>query len=171
MITLIVAMAENRIIGANNGMPWHLPEDLKRFRALTLGHPILMGRKTFEAIGRPLPGRDNVIISRNRDLKPSGVLIFYALSEALEALSDAPQLFVIGGAEIYREALPFAERIELTLIHRSFEGDTEFPPTDPNDWQEVARELAPADPHRDYRWSYLRLERSRNQAPERPPSF
>lgn len=171
MITLIVAMAENRIIGADQGMPWHLPDDLKRFRALTLGHPVLMGRKTYEAIGRPLPGRDNVIISRNHDLKLPGCLMFFSLSQALEALKEVPQLFVIGGAEIYQQCLPIAQRIELTLIHRSFEGDTQFPPMDPSEWQEVSRMLAPAAPDRDYRWSYLRLERPRIQVPDRPPSF
>ena len=158
-ITLIVAMASNRVIGANNAMPWHLSDDLRRFRALTMGHPILMGRKTQEAIGRPLPGRRNLVMSRDPHLKISGCETVQNLDALRDAIPHGARLFVIGGAELYRLFLPVADRIELTLIHRDFEGDTFFPEYAESEWKETQREDHPLDPELSFAWSYLTLER------------
>ena len=158
-ITLIVAMAANRVIGANNAMPWHLSDDLRRFRALTMGHPILMGRKTQEAIGRPLPGRRNLVMSRDPQLQISGCETVQNLDALRDAIPQGTRLFVIGGAELYRLFLPIADRIELTLIHRDFEGDTFFPEFPEGEWEETLRVDHPLDPELNFSWSYLTLER------------
>lgn len=157
-ITLIVAMAENRVIGANNAMPWHLPDDLRRFRALTMGHPILMGRKTHEAIGRPLPGRRNLIMTRNAQQDFPGCEVIHTIEDALVIGQRSEALFVIGGAELYRLFLPLAHRIELTIIHRAFDGDTFFPELPNETWREVSREEVPFDSELGFAWSYLRME-------------
>lgn len=157
-ICIIVAAAENGIIGANGKMPWHIPEDLKRFKRLTMGHPIIMGRKTWESIGRALPGRLNIVITRQESYQATGARVVGSLHAALDAAHEAgaSQAFVIGGGEIYREALPLCERIELTRVHGSFEGDASFPPLGPA-WREVAREDHPeATPP----YSFLTLERA-----------
>lgn len=159
-IILIVAMAKNRVIGANNAMPWHLPDDLRRFRALTLGHPILMGRKTHEAIGRPLPGRRNLVMSRDGSLAIPGCEVVSSIEEAERICQDSPSLFVIGGAELYRLFLPRAQRIELTIIHQAFDGDTYFPALLDRHWIEVTREDRPLDAALGFSWSYLTLERA-----------
>jgi dihydrofolate reductase len=158
-VTLIVAMAENRAIGLNNAMPWHLPEDLRRFRALTMGHPILMGRKTHEAIGRPLPGRRNLVMTRQHDLEIPGCERVGSLEDVRAKIGEGEPLFVIGGAELYQWWLPTAERIELTVIHQAFEGDTFFPPLEANEWQETARTDCPLDKDLGFAWSYLTLDR------------
>ena len=158
-ITLIVAMAENRVIGANNAMPWHLPDDLRRFRALTMGHPILMGRKTHEAIGRPLPGRRNLVMTRDGQQDFSGCEIVHSITAALALCQGSGSLFVIGGAELYRLFLPMAHRIELTIIHRVFDGDTYFPELPKETWRETSREDRPFDAALGFSWSYLTLER------------
>lgn len=158
-ITLIVAMATNRTIGADNAMPWHLSDDLRRFRALTMGHPILMGRKTQAAIGRPLPGRRNLVMSRDRQLCIPGCEIIHDIETLKAVIPEDCQLFVIGGAELYRLFLPEADRIELTLIHKDFEGDTHFPEIRPSDWIESARDDRDLDPDLGFSWSYLTLDR------------
>lgn len=160
-ITLIVAMAENRVIGANNAMPWHLPDDLRRFRTLTMGYPILMGRKTHEAIGRPLPGRRNLVMTRDAAQSFPGCEVITCIEEAQQVCQESEVLFVIGGAELYRLFLPLAHRIELTIIHRHFEGDTYFPEISREDWVEVAREEKPMDATLGFNWSYITLERPR----------
>lgn len=129
ILSLIVAMTEERVIGKDNKLPWHLPEDLKRFKKITMGHPIIMGRKTFESIGRPLPGRENIILSRDPAFRVEGVKTVTSFAQALEACKTE-EAFVIGGSAVFAEALPMAERIYLTLIHRHFEGDCYFPPID-----------------------------------------
>jgi dihydrofolate reductase len=144
-VSLIVAMAKNRVIGANGALPWHLSSDLKRFKALTMGHHILMGRKTFESIGRLLPGRTSVVISRNPALRIEGAIVASSLQQALAASSGDEEAFVIGGERVFREALPIADRILLTEIDRDFDGDTWFPEIDPKDWTETSREPV-ADP-------------------------
>ncbi|AAR33902.1 dihydrofolate reductase [Geobacter sulfurreducens] len=138
-ITLIAAMAENRVIGNRGAIPWHLPDDLARFRAITLGHPVLMGRRTFESIGRPLPGRLNIVLSHREGYAPPGCLVARDLAAALELARDAAELFVCGGGELYREALPLADRILLTLVQGEFPGDVTFPEV-PADFVETARE-------------------------------
>lgn len=133
-------MAKNRVIGAGNKLPWHLPADLKRFKALTLGHHIIMGRKTFESIGRLLPGRTNVVITRNPAWRFEGAVVADSLQRALELAAGDSEVFVIGGEEVFREALPVADRIYFTEIERHFEGDVYFPAFASSQWEESARE-------------------------------
>ena len=149
-LTLIAAVAKNGVIGNDNALPWRLPADLKRFKELTLGHPIIMGRKTWASLGRPLPGRSNIVISRDLGLKAPGAIVVASLAAALAACADASEAFVIGGAEIYALALPAAQCLQLTEIDREFSGDTHFPTIDPNAWRETARERHHADAGFDY---------------------
>lgn len=144
-ILIVVAVAENGVIGADGGMPWRLSSDLKHFKALTLGRPVIMGRKTFEAIGRPLPGRDNIVVTRNRDYRAEGALVAADVSEALaigrrraETLG-VTEICVIGGGEIYRQTLDMADRIYLTEVHVRADGDTRFPELDFDQWVETSR--------------------------------
>jgi dihydrofolate reductase len=159
-ISIVVAMSENRVIGVDNHLPWNIPEDLKRFKKITNGHPILMGRKTYESIGRVLPGRTNIIITRNRDYRVEGAATCGSLAEALEWAGRAPgseEVFVIGGGEIFREVLPRVDKIYLTVVHWPFEGDVFFPEFPEDDFREVHREKLSDSPS-----STLRvLERSR----------
>lgn len=149
IVSLVVARADNGVIGHDNGLPWHLPADLKHFKQLTVGKPIIMGRKTYESIGRPLPGRHNIVVTRNAEWSAEGVTVVPNLAEAVVAAGLDPQtraseIAVIGGAEIYAQALFFADRIHLTEVHAKPEGDTLFPALDAATWQEVAREDHPA---------------------------
>lgn len=140
-VSLIAAVAANGVIGDNNALPWRLPEDLRRFKALTLGHPVIMGRKTFESIGRPLPGRRNIVISRNREYAAAGCEVAASLEAALEACRNgSDEVFIIGGAQIYAEALPLAQRLYMTEVHCAFEGDAHFPAFDRREWNEIQRE-------------------------------
>jgi len=140
-LSLIAAVAENGIIGSGNALPWRLPEDLKHFKTLTLGHPVIMGRKTYESIGRPLPGRRNIVVTRNRDFHMEGCEIAQSLEAAIAACGlDCGEVFVIGGAQIYAEALPLAQRIYLTEIRKPFKGDARFPVLDRKEWEETSRE-------------------------------
>jgi|SRR5680860_254802 len=148
-ISLIVAMTPDRVIGRDGGMPWHLPADLKRFRDLTMGHPMIMGRRTFESLGRILPGRRHIVITRNLNFKYSGVDAARSLDDALSLTAESAEVFVIGGAQIFREALPLADRLYITLIAADIKGDTLFPEFDKSAWYEVAREeRAPDDDSR-----------------------
>ncbi|AEG02890.1 dihydrofolate reductase [Methylomonas methanica] len=158
-ISLIVAMASNRVIGLNGMMPWHLSADLKRFKQITLGSPIMMGRKTFDAIGRPLPGRENLIISRNPDYRQPGCRIFADIDGALEYAQVCPEVFVIGGATLYEALLPQADFVYLTLIHREFAGDTYFPEIDYSAWRTLERVEVTDDPAVDFSYSFLKLAR------------
>ena len=136
---MIAAVAANGVIGAGNRMPWHLPEDLRHFKATTLGHPVVMGRKTWESIGRPLPGRRNIVVSRQAGLVLPGAEIANSLEAALALCAGAPEAWVIGGGELYRQALPLAAKVVLTEIAQSFEGDTRFPELPAGQWKESAR--------------------------------
>jgi dihydrofolate reductase len=142
-ITMVVARARNGVIGKDGGMPWHLSADLKRFKAITVGKPVVMGRKTFESIGKPLPGRHNIVLTRQQDWRADGVTVVPNLAEAVAAAGLDPRtrgnLMIIGGAEIYALALPVATRIELTEIDAEPAGDTFMPAFDPDRWQEIAR--------------------------------
>ena len=132
-LSLVVAMSENRVIGVDNRLPWSIPEDLKRFKKITSGHPIVMGRKTFESIGRPLPNRTNIVITRNKDFRSDGVATCFSLEEALEWAAKAPgaeEICIIGGGEIFKKALPICDRIYLTEVKWPFEGDAYFPDFD-----------------------------------------
>ncbi|MER3443390.1 MAG: dihydrofolate reductase [Meiothermus sp.] len=172
MLSLVVAMAENRVIGRNGGLPWRLPNDLKHFRRLTTGHPVVMGRKTYESIGKPLPGRTNVVVSRSPDYSAPGCLVVNSLEAALQVAEAAPhdpagtrETFVIGGAELYAQALPLADRIHLTLVHAEVAGDTFFPDLDPGAWREVSREDHEPDEQHAYAYSFLTLERRDRERP------
>lgn len=159
VVSLIVAAAANDVIGVDNRLPWHLPEDLRRFRDITMGKPIVMGRRTHESIGRALPGRRNVVLSRRPGYAAEGCEVVDGLDAALALLREAEEVMVIGGAALYREALPLASRIYLTRLHRPFDGDTRFPSLDNADWRAVEREDFPAGGERELGYSYLTLER------------
>jgi dihydrofolate reductase len=139
-LSLIVAFAKNNVIGINNTLPWHLPEDLKRFRALTTGHHIIMGRKTFESLGRLLPGRTTVIVTRNKDYKLEGALIAHSLATAVELCKTDEEVFVIGGAELYQDGLKLADKLYITEVDVTVRGDAFFPFLDLSVWQETSRE-------------------------------
>jgi dihydrofolate reductase len=158
-VSLIAAMAENRVIGVNNTLPWHLPDDLKRFRRLTTGHAVIMGRKNYESIGKPLPQRRNVVVTRRADFQAPGCVVVHSVEEALAAAGDDPEVFVIGGAEIYREMLARADRLYLTLVHAHIAGDTLFPEFDLREWRETARERQEPDDRHRYACSYITYER------------
>ncbi|HTV79654.1 MAG TPA: dihydrofolate reductase [Steroidobacteraceae bacterium] len=159
-ISLLVAATENGVIGRDNGMPWHLPDDLKHFKALTLGKPVLMGRRTFESIGRPLPGRTNLVLTRDEHWGVPGATAVRDLQAALQAAGAATELVVAGGAQVYSLTLPRASRIYLTRIHAHIEGDTRFPALDPAHWRETSRELHPSDGRHAHAMSFITLERA-----------
>lgn len=160
-ITLVAAAGENGVIGRDGGMPWHLPADLAYFKRVTMGKPLLMGRRTYESIGRPLPGRLNLVLSRNPDYRPEGCRRVGSLEEAVQeaALRGARELMVAGGGGVYAEALPLADRVLLTRIHATPSGDTYFPDLDPDEWQEVSREERPADDRNPVTLTFLELTR------------
>jgi len=139
-LSLIVAFANNNVIGINNTLPWHLPEDLKHFRALTTGHHIIMGRKTYESLGRLLPGRTTVIVTRNKGYKLEGALIAHSLQEAMDLCQNDIEPFIIGGAELYQDALKFANQLYITEVDLAVAGDAFFPAIDLSEWQETSRE-------------------------------
>jgi dihydrofolate reductase len=157
VVALVVAMARNGVIGRDNGLPWgRLPEDLKHFKAVTLGKPVLMGRKTFESIGKPLPGRTNRVLTRDQGWKAEGVIAVHSLDEAL----TGDYVSGIGGAEVYRLLLPVANRIYLTRIDADFSGDTVFPPIDYSEWVETDSRQFSADDRNPYNMSFVTLERA-----------
>jgi dihydrofolate reductase len=159
LISLIVAMAQNGVIGRDNSLPWRLPEDLKRFRACTLGKPILMGRRTFESIGRPLPERTNLVLTRDRGWSAHGVIVVHSVEEALAQAGSSDELVAVGGAQIYRLVLPFARRIYLTHVHADVPGDTTFPEFDSTQWADVEYSSHPADGEHAYPLTFVTLER------------
>ncbi|MFM4972589.1 type 3 dihydrofolate reductase [Aeromonas veronii] len=155
-ISMIAAMAHDRVIGKDNQMPWHLPADLAHFKRVTLGKPVLMGRKTFESIGRPLPGRRNLVISRNPDYQAEGIEVVGSVEASLALLagSSVEELMVIGGGHLYAEMLPSADCLYLTRIDLAVEGDTRFPVIDDGQWQRVDCESHPADEKNPYPYSF-----------------
>jgi dihydrofolate reductase len=157
-LSLIVAMARNRVIGHNGKLPWHLSADLKRFKALTMGHHIIMGRNTWDSIGRPLPGRVSVVVTRNRAYVAPGATVVDSLAAALRLASDDAEAFVIGGGELYREALPLADRIYLTELPAEYPGDVFFPPLLPDEWRFGPRE-AHAEEGDQPAWTFVVCER------------
>lgn len=159
LIQLVVAYSTNRIIGKDNTLPWRLPSDLAHFKRVTLGQPIIMGRKTWESLGRPLPGRPNLVITRNKDLVAEGAQIFHSLDEALDACQDIDRVCIIGGEELFRSALPLAHQVIATEVHANFDGDTWFPPLDPTQWTETQRESQPTE--NDLSFDYVTYSRSR----------
>jgi dihydrofolate reductase len=161
IVSLVVAMARNRVIGRNNTLPWRLSDDLKRFKAITMGKPILMGRKTFESIGKPLPGRANLVLTRDRAWQATGVLTVGSIDEAIERSRRASELAVIGGAEVYQLALPVTDIIYLTRVEADVEGDTRFPELDAREWTEDVIGAQAADEKNQYPTTYLTLRRRR----------
>lgn len=159
-IAIVVAMDRNHVIGRDGGLPWHLPSDLQHFKRVTMGRPIIMGRRTHASIGRPLPGRDNIVVTGNPAYDAPGCLIAHSLEEALGFASDVPLACVIGGAALYREALPRANRLYLTEVHAEIDGDVRFPSFDRARWCEVAREFHPADDRNAYAHSFVELVRT-----------
>ena len=166
-ISLMVAMAQNGVIGRDNTLPWRLPADLKRFKEFTVGKPILMGRKTFESIGRPLPDRLNLVLTRDRAWSADGVTVVHSVEEALAKAAGREELVAIGGAEIYRLVLPFARRIYLTHVHADVPGDTYFPEFDSTQWADVECSAHPADERHEYPVTFVTLERRNTPATPR----
>jgi len=155
MITIIAAVASNNALGKDNQLIWHLPADLKRFKKVTLGHHIIMGRKTFESLGKPLPKRTTIIITRNKDYKQEGCIVVNSLQQAIEAAKADENPYILGGAEIYKQAIKIADKLDLTLVDQSFEADVFFPKIDFTIWREAAREDFKADENNNYNFSFI----------------
>jgi len=164
MITIIAAIAKNNALGKDNDLIWHLPEDLKRFKKTTTGHSILMGRNTFESIGRPLPNRTSIIITRNENYFKEGCLIANSLEAAMELVKEEAQIFIIGGAQVYTYAMEnnIPDVLDITLVHHEFEADVFFPEIDLKIWEEVSREDFKADEKNKFNYSFLKFEKKTN---------
>lgn len=158
IVTIVVAIAENYAIGKNNQLLWHMPADLKHFKQITSGHTVIMGRKTFDSVGKPLPNRRNIIITR-QDITIPGCEVVKSVGEALELCANEEEVFIVGGAEIYELSMSQTDRIYLTIIHHSFDADSFFPEIDYLEWKEVSREDHPADEKHKYAYSFITLER------------
>jgi len=159
MISLVVAASINNVIGRDGGLPWHLPDDLRHFKRLTTGKPIVMGRRTFESIGRPLPDRRNIVMSRDPDYAAAGCDIATTVSEVLDLVGDADEVMIIGGGQVYRDFLPQADRIYLTRVQAQLDGDTYFPAIDEAAWQLVSSERHAADEKHGYAFDLMVFER------------
>ena len=160
-LSILVAMANNRTIGIDNTLPWRCPEDLKHFKALTMGHHMIMGRKTFDSIGKPLPGRTTVVVTRNRDLEIEGCLVAHSLEEAIAACAGDDEIFIVGGAELYAQALPLTSTLYLTEIRMDVAGDAHFPKFDLSEWEETARESRHQDSPQALDFDFVTLRRKR----------
>lgn len=161
-ISIIVAASANNVIGVGGGLPWHLPEDLKRFKEVTMGKPMIMGRATFDSIGRALPGRRSIVLTRQADFVAEGCEVVPTVDAALAAASDAEEVMIVGGGEIYRQFLPLANRIYLTRVQAEIQGDTLFPELDMDHWEVVAVEEFPAGDDREIGFDVETLERDRD---------
>lgn len=159
IVSLIAAMARNRVVGIENRLPWHLPADLQHFKRITLGKPVVMGRLTYASIGRPLPGRQNIVISRQADFSAPGITVVNSPAAAIAAAGDVAELMVIGGAQIYQHFLPLAQRIYLTEVDTDAIGDAWFPVLDDAEWMESAAERRPADENNPFACRFVTLER------------
>ena len=153
-VSIIAAMDENRVIGKDNQMPWRLPAELQYVKKTTMGHPIVMGRKNYEAIGRPLPGRRNIVMSRDQSFRAEGCEVMHSPQEVLEKCGQEEEIFIFGGEQIYRLFLPFVSKLYITRIHHSFEGDVFFPEIDYSEWKEVSREKGLTDEKNPYEYYY-----------------
>lgn len=158
-LSIIVAMDRNRVIGNNDTLPWHISADLKNFKKITMEKPIVMGRKTHESIGRPLPGRENIIITRDKSYHAEGCTVLNSIEAVFEHCKDVDEVMITGGAEIYKYTLPEAARLYLTEVHTEVEGDTRFPEFNRNEWQEISREAFKADEKNEFDYSFVVLER------------
>ncbi|MBI2541424.1 type 3 dihydrofolate reductase [Candidatus Woesearchaeota archaeon] len=155
-ISLIAAMGRNRVIGKDSSLPWKLPEDMKRFKELTLNKPVVMGRKTFESIGKPLPNRKNIILTKDKNYKKEGCIVVHSAEEALNAAKENEEIMVIGGGQVFKEFLPMADRMYLTFIDEDFEGDSYFPEYDKEEWKEAKGE---EHQNEKYKFAFVDLER------------
>jgi dihydrofolate reductase len=158
-LSIVVAAAENDVIGVRNELPWRLPDDLRRFKALTLGKPVLMGRKTFESIGKPLPGRTNLVVTRQKHWTAAGCVVVPSIEDAIDAAGNVSEIAVIGGGQIFKEVLPRVNTIHLTRVHVTLGGDAYFPRLVPSEWRETSREDHAADERHAYAFSFVTLER------------
>jgi dihydrofolate reductase len=163
-VSLIAALADNGVIGRDNQLPWRLRADLQHFKRLTMGRPIVMGRRTWESIGRPLPGRTNIVITRDTAFRAEGGVVAHSIEQALEAAGDCDELFIIGGAELYAQTLPLADRLYLTRVKAEVPGDALFPPLTPGEWREVGRESHGADENNEYACEFVVLDRRGSSA-------
>ncbi len=155
MLTIIAAAGSQNELGKDNDLVWHLPNDFKRFKKLTTGHHIIMGRKTFESFPKPLPNRVHIVITRNKDYQPEGAIVVHSMQEALVLVANDPQPFIIGGGEIYTIGMAVADKIELTRVHGTFEADTYFPEIPENNWKLIEEEYHPKDEKHQYDFTYL----------------
>ncbi len=155
MLTIIAAAGSQNELGKDNDLVWHLPNDFKRFKKLTTGHHIIMGRKTFESFPKPLPNRVHIVITRNKDYQPEGAIVVHSMQEALALVTNDPQPFIIGGGEIYTIGMAVADKIELTRVHGTFEADTYFPEIPENNWKLIEEEYHPKDEKHQYDFTYL----------------
>lgn len=164
IVSAIVAMSRNGVIGKDNQIPWYLPADLKYFKKTTLGHHVIMGRKSFESIGRPLPNRTNIVITRDPFFVATGCIIAHSVEEALQIAeaNGEEEVFIIGGGEIYRQSWPYLDRIYLTKVETEVDGDVFFPLIDENDWEEIASESHQADEKNPFDYTFLILEKKQN---------
>ncbi|HSM55665.1 MAG TPA: type 3 dihydrofolate reductase [Candidatus Sulfomarinibacteraceae bacterium] len=169
-ISLIVAMDRNRLIGNGGQLPWRLPADLERFKAVTMGKPIVMGRRTHESIGRPLPGRHNIVLTRQRQYTAPGCTVAHSIAQALEAAGDVAELMVIGGSAIYRQFLPRAQRLYLTLIDAAFTGDTYFPVIKCEEWEVISEEERMPDARNPHPFRFVVLQRKEGGWQDSPPA-
>jgi dihydrofolate reductase len=158
-ISIIAAMSINRVIGKGDGLPWHLPADLRYFKEKTMDHAVIMGRRTFDTVGKPLPGRRNIVVSHRRDLVIEGAEVVHSVLEALKGLPGEEEVFIAGGGEIYRQSLDLADRLYLTMIHAEFEGDTFFPEFDETNWRLTSRTDQPSDERNPWEYSFLVYDR------------
>jgi dihydrofolate reductase len=158
IVSIVVAIAENYAIGKNNQLLWHMPADLKHFKNITSGHTVIMGRKTYDSVGKPLPNRRNIIVTR-QDIKIEGCEVVKSIEDALALCANEDEVFIVGGAEIYKLAMSKTDRIYLTIIHHSFDADTLFPEIDYMEWKETAREDHQPDEKNKFPYSFITLER------------
>ena len=161
MLSIIVAVSENNVVGKENKLPWKLSADLKRLKSLTMGHHIIMGRKTWESLGKALPGRINVVITTDKNFKAEGGVVVHSLNEALAYSSVDDEIFIFGGGKIFKEAMPLVNKIYITRVHSIIDGDTFFPVLDRSDWKEISREDFKADEKNQYNYSFLTLVRKK----------
>jgi len=159
IVSMVVAISENNAIGKDNQLLWYLPRDLKHFKTITSGHTVIMGRKTFDSVGRPLPNRRNIVITRKKDLEIGGAEVVNSLEAALQLCEAEDEVFIVGGAEIYKQAMPHTDRIYLTVVHERFEADTYFPEIDMDIWKETASESHQPDEKNNLAFTFSTLER------------
>lgn len=159
MVTIIAAVGRNRALGKDNDLIWHLPADLRRFKSLTRGHHVIMGRKTFESLGKPLPKRTNIIVSRNPDYRAEGCIVVDSLEKALEIAQSDPDPFILGGAEIYKQALSLADHMDLTYVHEDFEADAFFPEFDREEWELIGRQDFYKDDENPFDYSFVQYKK------------